>query len=304
MIGKYQLIQHLATGGMGAVYLVYHTETNRLHVIKKMLNSLDIESHRKHFEREIKIHQNLNHENIIHCIDVGFYSNNPFLVLEYAESGNLHDYYFDRKFNIPLKDSLSYFLSTIDGCSYLHNLVPPIIHRDFKPWNLLIKNINNKLVIKISDFGLSKIFDHFDQSSFTKIGDVKGSVAFMSPQQLSNSKDAGCQDDVFSLGVTFYYLLTGKFPYRYPSPYEIHELSLNFKSDRQRMQSELVRLGKNRNLAQMVLNGSIIPFEQKAPHYPSELAGIINKSIESNPQRRYQNIAVFGNDIQKLFETI
>jgi serine/threonine protein kinase len=300
-IDKFQLLQHIATGGMGAVYLVYHEETCRLLILKKMLNSLDIDIQKKHFEREISIHRQLNHENIIHCIETGFQGNTPYMILEYADKGNLHDYYIEKEFNVPVKESVGYFLEAIQGCLYLHSYNPPVIHRDIKPWNLLIHNERGHNKIKISDFGLSKFFDKEGLAPQTKVGDIKGSVAFMSPQQLGNPIIAGCQDDIFSLGVTFYYLMSGKLPYHYPSAFETHQLSMKYRNNRVRLKEELAKLGKNGNLHQIVMNGLVVPLENKAPGINRNLAGIINRCIAVDPQVRFKTFGEIREQLHNCY---
>jgi pSer/pThr/pTyr-binding forkhead associated (FHA) protein len=299
----YQLVLFIDTGGMGSVYLVYHTETARLLVVKKMLKNFNFESQKKHFKREIGIHQNLDNPFIIHCITAGIQGETPYLILEYADSGNLHDYYFSREFNVSLPESITFFQSILNGCSYLHSFEPPIIHRDLKPWNFLLKKHDDKLTVKISDFGLSKIYDKSGISSLTKIGDVKGSIAFMSPKQLNNAVDAGCQDDIFSIGVTFYYLLSGKLPYQYPSPFEINKISDMYKRMKSKKKAKLTELGYENDLFYLVLSGATIPLEVKAPHLPEQLTEIIDKAI-APPLLRYRDVNEFRKDLRNFSKTL
>ncbi len=300
-IGKYDLIKHIAAGGMSNVYLVYHAETARLLVLKIMSGSLDGSSQRKHFHREISIHKELMNLNIIHCIDADFKNRAPYLLLEYANCGNLHDYFVKHAFKVPHKTGIAFFLSALDGCNYIHNVSNGIVHRDFKPWNLLLKSFGDRLILKISDFGLSKIFG---AETFTKVGDVKGSIVFMSPHHLANVRDANFQDDVFSLGVTFYYLLSGKYPYHTPSPFETEILLKLYKSNQRQLKYELDKLGRNNNVMQLVLDGLTIPLQEKAPHLDPCIVEIINKAISQDPELRYPDAVSFRKDLYEYYKNL
>jgi serine/threonine protein kinase len=300
-IGKYALIRHIAAGGMSNVYLVYHTETARLLVLKLMAGSLDDSFQRKHFLREISIHKELLNLNITHCIDADFNNKAPYIVLEYANCGNLHEYYLKHDFKVPLKTSIAFFLATLDGCKYIHNVSTGIVHRDFKPWNLLLKSAGNRLILKISDFGLSKFFG---SKAFTKVGDVKGSIVFMSPHHLANVRDANFQDDIFSLGVSFYYLLSGKYPYHTPSPFEAENLSKLYKSNQNQLKFELDKLGRKNNIMQLVLDGFTIPLQEKAAHLDPGIVEIINKAISQDPELRYPDAVSFRKDLYDYYKNL
>jgi eukaryotic-like serine/threonine-protein kinase len=280
-IGKYEKIRFLAHGGMGEVYLVYDRSTARLLVLKRILGLADNEIIRKHFEREIIVHQKLNNPNIIHYIDTGVVEGDPFIVMEYAEGDNLDSFIESHNGKVPVKQGLQIMIQAVKGIQYLHQLEPPVIHRDIKPANIMLQNAGDEYLVKIADFGLSKPYNEAGGLSFTRIGEMKGSKMFISPQQIKDTKNVNLSSDIYSLGVTAYYLFTGKLPYNYPSILERNQLKEKFAGNRARVQKELEELGCNNNLLSLILSNSIVPIEQKVNSIPKQVGSIINKMLRT-----------------------
>jgi serine/threonine protein kinase len=168
------------------------------------------ESAVKRFQHEVKAAGRLSHPNIVTAFDADEDQGVHFLVMEYVEGSDLSALVVE-KGRLPLARAVDYVLQAAKGLDYAHRA--DVIHRDIKPSNLLV---DAKGTVRILDMGLARIQqtvasdgDTVDEG-LTRSGDVMGTVDYMSPEQAMNTKDADARADVYSLGATFYYLLTGQ----------------------------------------------------------------------------------------------
>jgi len=182
------------------------------------------------FKNEAKVMLTLNHPNIRQVYDMGNIQNRPCIIMEYLEGNDLKQLLNQgRKFEH--NEMVSWWNQLTDALIYTHN--KKIIHRDIKPSNIFLTNDGK---IKILDFGIAKIQDSI---STTQTGTNIGTVLYMSPEQVKNSKNVTYKTDIYSLAVTFYHILLGKAPYdeTNSSTYDIqnqivnHELNLAILPD-------------------------------------------------------------------------
>ncbi|MBN2612318.1 MAG: protein kinase [Bacteroidales bacterium] len=297
-IGNFELIKFLDHGGMGAVYIVYDPLTARMMVLKKIEGLNTNELVIKHFIREINVHKSLRHENIIQFIDSGIHSSIPFLVMEYANSGSLENLIEEMNGAIPVRDCCKFMIQSLKGLKYLHD--NNFIHRDIKPGNILLQKKNGERIARLTDFGLAKPYKNASGTVLTKVGERKGSLLFMPPEQIANTKDVDFRADIYSMGITFYYLLTSGLPFHYPSCFELNSLKKKYGRNREKLLRELNKLGFNNNVLNIILSESFIPVEQKLPGIDPHLAAIINKSVCKEIDKRYQKVEDFLMDLEKL----
>ena len=298
-IGKYDLIKFIAEGGMGMVYLVYDRETARLLVQKKISGIAKNEIAAKHFIREINIHKKLRHPNIIQFIDNGIYNKEPFLVLEYANNGNIEDLIMKSGGTIPIELCLKYFHDALKGLVYIHSLEDNILHRDIKPDNILLHKNKSGITAKITDFGIAKPYRVASGTTLTRVGENKGTILFMSPEQILDVKNIDQRSDIFSMGVTFYYMLTGKMPYEYPSVFEFNTLKKKF-ANRYKLDQELRKLGYGKNVIDLIICHKFIPIESRLSTLNQKLANMINRAMKPNVANRYQKAIDFLNDLEEI----
>ncbi len=298
-IGDYELIKFLDHGGMGAVYIVYHTKTARMLVLKKIEGLNTNELVIKHFIREINVHKSLSHENIIQFIDSGIQGSIPFLIMEFANSGSLENFIEEKNGQIPIKECVNFMIQSLRGLKYLHD--NNFIHRDIKPGNILLHKTNGEKFARVTDFGLAKSYRNASGSVLTKVGERKGSLLFMSPEQITNTKDVDQRADIYSMGITFYYLLTAGMPFLYPSCFELNSLKKQYGRNREKLLRELNKLGFNNNVLGIILSEKFIPVEKKLPDIDAELAKIVNKSICKEIDKRYQHVDEMLNDLEKYY---
>lgn len=220
MIGKtilsYKILSRLGEGGMGTVYLGIHEKLNRKVAIKVLnpLLSNDMQI-RERFVNEAITLSKLNHTNIVTLFDFADIDNNLFLIMEFVEGKPLDEIITKDVGAIPEARCIYIFKQILTGFAYAHT--KGIVHRDIKPSNIILQTDDTP---KILDFGIAKIIE--GDKKLTKTGTRMGSVAYMSPEQVLG-KDVDHRSDIYSLGVTFFEMLTGKTPYdlENKSEYEI-----------------------------------------------------------------------------------
>ena len=198
--GKYDIQAKLGEGGSCVVYLAKKLNSTERYAIKTL--STEEEDAIKLLERETKTLKRLNHPNIVKFIEEGYEARQKlvYLVLEYLEGQNIKDY-FDS--GIDLKTQLDIFLQIIDGISHAHS--KDIIHRDIKPDNIKIVDTGEKPVAKILDFGIAIITTTIVTNTIKSYH----TPLFSAPEQI-NLERVSRDSDIYSLGMTFLYLLSSK----------------------------------------------------------------------------------------------
>jgi tRNA A-37 threonylcarbamoyl transferase component Bud32 len=206
-LGRYQILKQLGRGAMGVVYLGRDPKLNRLTAIKTIRFSDEFDDRRvalikEHFYREAEVVAKLSHTNIVTIYDVGEDLDLTYLAMEYLEGESLEKY--TRPENLPsIRKSVDIVCQVCDALEYAH--LNGIIHRDIKPANIMMLKQG---LIKVMDFGIARVAT----GTKTRTGVIKGTPYYMSPEQTKGEKLTG-SSDIFSLGVVFYQLLTGKLPF-------------------------------------------------------------------------------------------
>jgi len=209
--GKYIIQEKLGAGGMGQVYKAYHPEAAKLVAIKVILTQgkLDAESV-KRFEREVKASEKLVHPNIIAVLDSGSSKGSLFMVMELIEGKDLFEL-INEKGKLAIKEAVAYIIQAARALEHAH--ANGVIHRDVKPANLIA---DSQGLLKIVDMGLAKIQEGENEdkiSMLTTNTAIMGSADFMSPEQTVSTKNVDTRTDIYSLGASFYFLLTAKVMY-------------------------------------------------------------------------------------------
>jgi TPR repeat protein/predicted Ser/Thr protein kinase len=195
-------------GGMSWVYFGVHPVTGQKVAIKELLPHLaTLEDLRERFRREAQFMARLNHPNIVRLIRYEESGNRLLLVLEYIEGINLEEYITNHRGPIPEEEAKELFCQLLEAFAYAHD--NDVIHRDIKPSNIIITGGNQ---VKVIDFGIAKIAGGESGILRTKTGTRIGTVAYMSPEQVRGHV-VDWQTDIYSLGVLFHQMLTGKAPY-------------------------------------------------------------------------------------------
>ncbi len=306
-IDSYEVLQVLGEGGMATVYQVYHPQTGRVLALKQVLNITDSILVRR-FEREIRYMRELSHPNILRYIDSGISEEGPYLITEMAWKRSLNELMRERMAPLSLSEAVYLVEQSLKGLEFIHKR--KIIHRDIKPSNILLQEVQGvsyfNLIPKIADFGIAKKYADAGGSTLTQLGDKLGTVPFMPPEQIEDPRNVREPADLYSMGVTLYYLLTGSLPYHYPSSLEVfkfmseREEHLDFNEARQLM----VRLKGYSNPFQIVLSEEPIPIEERNPDIPPPFAKVVNRAIKKKISERFQSAREFRETLREAWKEI
>ena len=256
VLGRYEIEKELGRGAMGIVYLGTDPKIGRKIAIKTMDFTRTFEGRfeevKDRFFREAKAAGRLTHPNIVTIYDAGEEQDLAYIAMDFVDGITLHSCAKEDSL-LPVHEVFEIIYQAADALDYAHK--QNIIHRDIKPANIIYDKPKRNIVI--TDFGIARIADN----TTTRPGIILGSPSFMSPEQLKGKEIDG-RADIFSLGVTMYQLLTGKLPFK---------------------GTDLSSLGYQ------ITSVKHISVRSARPDLPASAERIINKSLQKNPEKRYQS---------------
>ena len=211
--GKYEILAKIGEGGMGAVYKVRHRLLDEIRVIKTMRSHLmNKDESKERFFREARLASQVRHENIAQVLDFSVDDDVAFLVIEYIDGVTLQEI-FATKAQTSFALALEIAQQSLRALAFVHRT--GIIHRDISPDNLMLMiDGEGNPKIKLIDLGLAKLTDA--DSGLTKEGFFLGKLRYAPPEQFQTQENSavGSWSDVYSFGLVFYELLTGRYPIR------------------------------------------------------------------------------------------
>jgi serine/threonine protein kinase len=271
LAGKYRVERVLGVGGMGVVVAATHLQLEQLVALKFLLPAaLAKPSAVGRFEREARAAVRLRSEHVARVSDVGTMEDGaPYIVMEYLEGRDLGAR-VDEDGPLSVVEAVDYLLQTCEAVAEAHAL--GIIHRDLKPQNLfLTSRVDGKPLVKVLDFGISKVTQGVEELSLTKTTDVVGSPNYMSPEQLRAARLADARSDIWALGAILYELLSGKVPF------EAETLT---------------------QLCAMVISDPPRPLKELRADLPLDLIAIIERCLDKDPARRFQNVGELADALE------
>ena len=213
-LGEYKLVRKIAEGGMGEVYEAVQLKLDRRVAVKLLSEELSREPEfLARFEREAKSAAALNHANVVQVYDYGCAEGQYYFVMELVDGVDLSIHVKEHG-KLPVADALNYFEQAVNALKFAARHA--IIHRDVKPANLMLTRDGT---VKVADLGLAKKLT--DDSDVTMTGVGMGSPHFLAPEQADDAAHVDHRADIYSLGVTLLFLLTGKRPYEGASNFSV-----------------------------------------------------------------------------------
>ncbi len=269
-IGKYEVLSHIATGGMGAVYKARDTETGLDVALKVLSPELAAKPAMvERFRREAKHALKLRHKNIVTLHEFGEAQNIHFLVMEFVDGIDLFEYLTRQG---PL-DPVEALKIIRQACRALdHAYQQGVVHRDIKPSNFLVTRQGERLLIKLTDFGLAREAGN-EEFRVTRAGTTIGTLDYMSPEQARDSGLADVRSDLYSLGCTWYHLLAGHAPFP--------------------------KGGLGERLHR-IMNEEPPDVREFNPRVSSTMASVVHRLLAKNPSQRYQTPADLMRDLDAL----
>jgi len=268
ILGNYRVLKKLGEGGMGAVYLARDLGLEREVALKVISPELARNPQlMARFRVEAIAQAKLNHPNItvIHSFDQA--EDHYYIVMEFVD-GNTLKTIIKEKSKIPLPEAISIFSQVLEGIAYAHS--KGVVHRDIKPSNIFLAKDRHRRV-KIGDFGIAKVSGI---DGLTKSGSTMGSPLYSSPEQLLGKK-TDARTDVYSLGITFYEMITGTPPFKPTGDSE-------YKVIRE------------------VLDTTIRKPSELEKSIPPAVDALIMKSLAKSPDHRFQSVKEFETAVKRL----
>src|SRR5947209_116290 len=260
--GRYEILELLGAGGMGAVYKAKDREVDRLVAIKVIRRELAAKPDVvRRFKQELILARKVTHKNVIRIYDLGEAEGVKFITMEFVEGRDLRTILTERG-KLPPEEAAGIIAQVCRALDAAHS--EGVVHRDLKPQNIMLDKQGK---VTVMDFGIAR---SMETPGMTQTGVLVGTPEYMSPEQ-AKGEEADARSDLFSLGIIFYELLTGKSPYRASSAVAM-----------------LVKRAQER----------AVPPVREDPSIPRDLSDVAVKCLETDPQRRYQSAQEVLRDLE------
>jgi serine/threonine protein kinase len=269
-LSRYHILEQLGEGGMATVYKAFDTRVETdvaVKVIRTEKFTPEVLARAlKRFEREAKALARLTHPNIVKVMDYGEYENRPYLVMPYLPGGNLKQLLKERG-RLNWQEAVKLLLPIAEALDYAHS--QNIIHRDVKPSNILLTERGQPM---LTDFGVAKILEEEATIDLTGTGMGVGTPEYMAPEQFQ-AKSVDRRADLYSLGVVFFEMVSGRKPYTADTP------------------------------AAVIWKQASEPLprpKQFVPELPDGVEKILLKALAKKPEDRYQSMDEFAAALEKI----
>ncbi len=268
----WDVVKVIGVGIFGASYLLQNRSTRDSAVLKLMLPKIAASDELKdRFLSETTAIQKISHPNMVNFIESGYRNGIFYFLMEYCNIGNLES--LRHGGTVKPADLILAMLQALEPLTLAHS--NGFVHRNIKPQNILLHTADNKIFVKISDFGLSRSFSLNGLSGMTVTGGAAGSYPYMPRELLVDFKYSRPESDIWSIGATMYNLLTGEFPRNFS-----HAL----------------------DPLDVILHGDVIPIRSRNSSIPTDLAEVIDRAVRNNPVDRYKHAGEMLSALQRIYK--
>jgi len=256
----YHILRRIGEGKMGTVYQARQSETG-LEFAVKMIAPESSASQKgvDMFLREVAVLSQLHHPRIVRLHETGTAAGMLYFVMDYVRTTDVRELLKGRSEAFQVRTYCAILVQVLEGLAHAHSL--SFVHRDLKPGNILLSASRDSLHVKLADFGLAKNYTNSGLSGMTMEGELKGTCAFMPPEQVLHSRDAQPTVDIYSAGATLYFYLAHAYPHAFQA---------------------------NKHPLATVLEEDPVPLASRSPRLPAGLAEIVHKALARQPADRYQ----------------
>jgi serine/threonine-protein kinase len=258
-IGRYEVVEKIGAGGMATVHLAHDPYMKRKVAIKLLPKAMTFAPEfRTRFEREAEFIAALEHPCIVPVYDFGYHDDQPYIVMRYLSGGSLKDL-IEESGPLDLRDAAALMERMASALDEAHG--QGMIHRDFKPHNILI---DRKGETFLADFGLARIAS---EAGMTSANFITGTPAYLSPEQIYGEAPIDHRVDVYAMGITLFEMLSGQPPYQDDEP--------------------------TRLMMKHVLD-PVPQLTKVVPDAPVEVEQMLVKAMAKDPNQRYQSAGEFS----------
>jgi serine/threonine protein kinase len=263
----YRIVREIGRGGMGVVFEAMHLARDERFAVKVLTPNAELTDQAPRlFLREANILSQLDHPCIVRFHEVGWSNGSLFIVMEYVDQVDLPTLLTTRPTAARIRIGCGLIGQVLAALDFSHRR--GLVHRDIKPSNVLVMKKNKKLLAKLSDFGIAKNFEAAGFSAMTGDGEMRGTPAYMAPEQFIDSRRVKPAADIFAVGVTLYHLLAGRLPF-----------------DCERTPSGMLKR----------LDEHTVPLKDVLPEVPERLSQLIQRAMDADPVKRFASAAEMKN---------
>ena len=264
-IPGYLLLKELGRGAMGVVYLGLRQADLAVLAVKTILPSgKPSGSELARFLREANILRELEHRRIVSFREVGNAGKLLYFAMDYIIGTDASNF-LKRRGPLSIPWALRIVMQVLKGLEYAHD--KGFVHRDIKPANVLLQQVGSKLAVKVSDFGLARIYQASQLSGLTMENEMGGTLGFMPPEQITDFRNVSPTADQYAAAAMLYNLLTGRYvlDLRGPVPAQVDQ----------------------------ILSKTHVPIRTRRPEIPKDLAAVIHRALRRKPERRFRDVRAF-----------
>ncbi len=271
-IAGYKITRETGRGSMGVIYQALRVADGSLVALKTIRPALAAsQTEVERFLREARILRQLDHPHIVAFREMGESNGLLYFAMDYVKGTDARAL-LQSHGPLPIARAVGLVCQLLEGLEYAHGR--QFVHRDIKPGNMLLTEVNGREVVKLADFGLARVYQVSTLSGLTLMDDIGGTVAYVAPEQLTRFREAKPPADQYAAAATLYNLLTDRL---------VFDLPRNVKQ-------QLV----------MILEENPVPIRSRRPEIPDELAKVIHRSLAKEPKKRFPDVGAMRKALLKF----